>query len=550
MAEPNPSNVAPWYLRDMCQALQLDPISGNVFLRTGIQGNVYVTGPVSIPGNVTTVQGTVPWVVSGNVNANVSGNVVVSSMPAITGNVSIISGNSNVSVTGNIAGITSLPAITGNVSITGGNSNVNVIGNIAGIANAVTVNQGTTPWSVTGNLAVTNSVVSIGGLNLDAFGRLRVSEPYTLFDSALNGERRYDFSSATANGGNVTFDYNANVRNLTVTTVNGSSVIRESMYVFPYQPGKSLLVLGSFMLGTTDANRTQRIGFFSTNNGIYFENIGNTISFVIRSSSSGAISNNSVPQNLWNGDKLDGTGPSGYTLDLNATQLMWMDIEWLGVGSVRTGFVIDGQFILCHTFNHANDSTFGTTYMGSAVLPMRYEIFNTGITATSATFQQICCTIISEGGYNQPAATYSAGTGISTVRLTTAGTYYPIVSIRLDSNYLNSYVKVSQVEILSPTVNYYRWAVLKNATLTGATWASPSSTNKVDVDTAATAVSGGTEVQSGYASGRELAYLGGEAFYAQLGRTVTGVSDTFTLVLTATNNNADVCAEMGWQEIL
>jgi hypothetical protein len=83
MAEPDPSNVAPWYLRNINQALELDTVSGNVFLRTNasIVGNVtigstieaHVTelGNVDLSGNTlpaTVYQGTSPWVVSGNIN--------------------------------------------------------------------------------------------------------------------------------------------------------------------------------------------------------------------------------------------------------------------------------------------------------------------------------------------------------------------------------------------------------------------------------------------------------------------------------------------------
>jgi hypothetical protein len=99
-------------------------------------------------------------------------------------------------------------------------------------------------------------------------------------------------------------------------------------------------------------------------------------------------------------------------------------------------------------------------------------------------------------------------------------------------------------------VNYYRWVLLQNPTLTGATFATTSPTGTVDIDTAATAISGGIEIQSGYAASRELAQLSAvDYFQFQLGRTVTGVSDIVTLAIAATANNADVLAELGWQEL-
>ena len=67
--------------------------------------------------------------------------------------------------------------------------------------------------------------------------------------------------------------------------------------------------------------------------------------------------------------------------------------------------------------------------------------------------------------------------------------------------------------------------------------------------TNATAVSGGTEIQSGYASSRDTISLGTDAFVFQLGRTLANVSDVVTLAMTATSNNADTLAQLGWQEI-
>ena len=584
MATPDPSNVAPWYLRNINQALALDEASGNVFVRTGFEGNIIISGNVNIPGTVTVDSSaedpvhvhldeigtsgilTVPWmpvsidgnsavtITSGNIKANVTGSTV-----SLTGNLAGITGNVNIGTMPNvnaaISGTVAVSGITGNIAGITSNVNIGTMPNVnTNITNAnIQVTQGTSPWVVSGNVNATltgNSQVQITGQNLDAFARLRVSNPYTFFDSALTGERRYDWSSATATSGTVTFDYNANVRNLNVTAASGSEVIRESVWTFPYQAGKSLLVMSSFCMEPSKTGLRQRVGYFGASNGVYFEQTNGTKNMVIRSSSSGSLVEERIPQSNWNTDRLNGAGPSGITLDTNATQIFWCDIEWLGVGTVRTGFVINGQFIVCHTFNHANDPTYSTTYMGSATLPCRYEITNTSSTASVSTMKQICTTVISEGGYNMPAATYSAGTGTNVKRLTTAGTYYPIVSIRMNSSYLNSIVKVGQIDVLSPTVNYYRWVLLRNATLTSATWTGPGSTTRVDVDTGATAVSGGIEMQSGFASSRELAQLAGATIYAQLGRTLAGVSDTFTLALAATSNNADVLAQIGWQEIL
>jgi len=432
-----------------------------------------------------------------------------------------------------------------------------VSGNV-GIIGNVNVTQGTTPWTVSGNVNATfnnNASVAISGFSgavADAFGRLRVSEPYTLFDT---NSRYYDhgqFSNANVGTANVVYVANQSSFQLNVGTANGDSVIRESKKVFPYQPGKSQLTLNTFCMNTPKTNLRQRVGLFGANDGVFFENDGTYNYVVIRSGSTGVEER--VRQDAWNGDRLNGLGgvnnPSGITLFPNRTQIFYADVEWLGVGSVRVGFVIDGVIITCHTFNHANQPGNTKVYMTTATLPIRYEITNTGATANASMMTQICSTVISEGGYNNFGTTQSAGTGTTPIRLSNSGTYYPIVSIRLNSSRLDSIVFPRQIDVLSPSVNYYRWVLLLNPTLTGATFATTSPTGTVDIDLAATALSGGIEIQSGYASAREVQILSAvDYFQFQLGRTLAGVSDVVTLAIAATANNADVLAELGWQEL-
>jgi hypothetical protein len=567
-------------------------VSGSVSVSSG---NVTVDGNVGIIGNVTVLQGTIPWSVFGNVEANITGgnlranvsgsNVTIDNSSfevtqgttpwsvsgnvqanitnaniqvtqgttpwSVTGNVNSNVTGGNISVTGNIAGITLLPSIQANV--TGGN--VSITGNIAGITSLpsiqanitggnifANVTQGTDPWHVDGNVTITGtSTFTLGTGSTDAFGRLRVSEPYTLYDSKLRYYDHNEFSSSTSTGGNVVYNANSSTFELNVSGSNGSSVIRETKRVFPYQPGKSLLVLTTFCMNTPKTNLRQRVGYFTTNNGIYFENDGTYNYLVIRSYSSGALVEERKRQDAWDNPFL--------ALQVDRTQIFWTDIEWLGVGSVRCGFVVNGAYVLCHTFHHANIAGNTTTYMTTATLPVRYEITNTAGTTGASMMRQICSTVISEGGYNAFTYSETAGRGTSVLRLTTAGTYYPVVSIRLDSTRLDAIVLPRQVDVLSPTVNYYRWKLVLNPTLTNATWAGHSNSGTVEYDTAATAISGGIELQAGYVSSRELSELGADAFAFQLGRTLAGVSDIVTLAMAATSNNADVLAQIGWQEI-
>jgi hypothetical protein len=380
------------------------------------------------------------------------------------------------------------------------------------------------------NMAVTE--VSIGGTNVDAFGRLRSSQPYTLFDSQNRFAADSQFSTSTATGGSTTYLANESSVRMDVTTSSGSSVVRQTYRNFPYQPGKGLLVLATFVMNTAQTGLRQRVGYFSTQNGVFFQQNDTTKSFVLRSYISGAVSDaRTVDQASWNGDKLDGTGASGFTLDTTKAQILWMDFEWLGVGSVRCGFIIDGQYIVCHTFENANNIS--TVYMTTAILPVRYEITNTAATAAASSMRQICSSVVSEGGYEQ----YSVGhVARRTTALGTIGsTFLPLISIRLSTAGANAVVIPGRVQILPTTSQNYEVALVKNPTLTGASWTAVPTDSNVEYDVSATAVTGGSILRTDYVSssgsGGTVPLVDSSTYNwaLQPGVSLAGVSDILTV---------------------
>lgn len=381
-------------------------------------------------------------------------------------------------------------------------------------------------------IAGSGNTVSIGGTNTDAFGRIRVSQPFTLFDSQNRYAIDPQFSTSTSGAGAATHLSNESSVNMAVNTASGDEVVRQTFRVFPYQPGKSLLLLATFKMDTAKTNLRQRVGYFNTANGVFLEQGANGITFVLRTSTSGSVSDaRYVAKANWNGDKLDGTGASGITLDLTKTQILFLDFEWLGVGSVRCGFVVNGQFIVAHTFHNSNIQT--AVYMTTAILPVRYEITNTGVVASSSAMKQICSSVMSEGGYEATSAELAARRTSVLANIST--TFLPIVSIRLNSSRLGSVVLPNRLSVLPTTNQNYEVALFKNATLTGASYVTGSFDN-VDYDVSATAMSGGTIVQSDYvtssAQGRAtLAAPTGYNFDLQLGVSLANVSDVYTMAI-------------------
>lgn len=377
--------------------------------------------------------------------------------------------------------------------------------------------------------------------SLDAFGRLRVSEPYTLFDSQNRYAADNQFDVSTTGTGTTTFLSNEAAVKMEVTGAGVGSVTRQTYRSFPYQPGKGLLLLATFVMdSSTSVNLTQSVGYFNASNGVFFKRTGSTNSFVLRSSSTptpGTPSDvRTVNQADWNGDKLDGTGASGLTLDPSKAQILWMDFEWLGVGSVRCGFIIDGTYITCHTFDNANEIT--SVYMTTAILPVRYSITST-TAAVAASMKAICCSVISDGGFEQTSIDHVARRTTVFTNIDTAATFYPIVSIRMASGRTGSVVLPNRTQFLPLTNQNYEVVLLKNPTLTGATWAAtvPSDSN-VEFDVAATAISSvGTIAQTDYVTSSGS---GGTSITAaptgynwdlQLGATIAGVSDIYTLAV-------------------
>src|SRR5210317_2037092 len=210
-----------------------------------------------------------------------------------------------------------------------------------------------------------------GSTAYDAFGRLRVSEPFTIYDSTNVLSKNNLFDESLTGSGTVTYTSNKSTVNLNVTTASGDKVIRQSKRVMSYQPGKSLLNLNTFVMNAQESGLKQRVGMFDANNGIFFEDTGTGYQIVRRTYVTGSAVDTDVSQASWNGDKLDGTGASSYTLDPTKATIMFTDYEWLGMGSVRVGFIIDGKYIVAHTFLNSNN--LDTVYMQTANLPIRYE---------------------------------------------------------------------------------------------------------------------------------------------------------------------------------
>jgi hypothetical protein len=422
----------------------------------------------------------------------------------------------------------------------------------------------------TTNTIITNNNDTINApTSYDAFGRFRTSQPLTLFDNLHSFSKGIKFTEYINNIGNATFNDTDSTVDLTVVNQANSMIIRETKTIFSYQPGKSLLTLNTFVFNNTSGNNLiQRVGYytalgqtqynlsnnFDPRNGIYLEASGNNI--YINKANGGVVTK--IIQQSWNGYKFDGSAPYYITLDTTKAQIFWIDIEWLGVGTVRTGFIINGSYIIAHSFHHAN--ILSSTYMQTACLPIRYELINT-TNSTGGIMKQICSTVISEGGYDSFTPILHVGLDniIKTVSSANSRLFTPLVSIRLKSTRLNSIVLPCQMSILSTTADNIIYKILLNANITGTYWKSAGDDSSIEYDTTGTSLLGGTQLNSGYIKAETTLNLASRNdFNLQLGKFFSSnaysyTSDVITIATSLVKNADsayDITGVIGWYDVL
>lgn len=347
--------------------------------------------------------------------------------------------------------------------------------------------------------------VADGGAG-DAFGRLRVAESYTLGDyKHIYGIDTNNFIDLKVNGGNITFQANKSCVRLSTSTGSTSRAVHQTKMYHNYMPGKSQYIKTTVNFYAAVANTVKRTGYFDDLNGIFLQQDGDgTLSFIIRTNTSGTASDaRKVTQANWNIDKCDGNGPSGFSLDITKTQIVFMDFQWLGVGRVRCGFVHNGRIVVAHEFY--NDNNLATVYMANPNLPVRCEIANTA-TSAGGYFDQICSSVVSEGGYSESGLDWGLdGGNVAESISTTADT--PIIAIRLKNSF-NSYpnrviVRMQEIGVYAETSPVI-WKLIKlpglsSITLSGPTWTSVGDNSAVEYSLLGTAISGGEVLVSGFA---------------------------------------------------
>ena len=385
----------------------------------------------------------------------------------------------------------------------------------------------------------------------DAFGRLRVSNPETIFDSKQIFDAQalfWDDQQETGSGTTSTYSQDAARSRLAVALNTAGKRTRQTFMRFNYQPGKSQqIMLTGVLTSGAAAGVKSSMGLFDDDNGIFLAQDGITTKLVIRSSVTGSAVDTEITQDNWNIDQFDGTGPSGVTLDFTQTQIFMIDFEWLGVGTVRAGFVINGELLEAHEFYNANTSA--TVYMSTPNLPLRYQIENDG-TGAATTMDHICSTVISEGGNQDLGVLRYVGTNGAHVDANAADTHYALIGIRLKTGAIGATVRLVSESIISETNDDFEWTLRLNPSVAGTFTYSDQTNSVVQTALGATAntVTGGTILAGGLGkSSSELTAQIGNAL--RLGVAIDGTRDSIVLCVRPLSSNADYEAGLVWREL-
>jgi len=318
--------------------------------------------------------------------------------------------------------------------------------------------------------SIFSSDVSIrDSANLDAFSRLRVSNPLILHNSQFTYDLAPIIMEQITNGTGATIAHDSTNRSALMTfssTPTGGKSYMQSYEYLPYQPGRSQLIFVTFNMIAAVANVLKFAGYSDGVNGIEFQLNGTTRQFVVYSASSAG--NETVTQSSWNLDKLDGTGASGITLDITKTQILVIDIQALYVGRVRVGFDIGGEIIYAHEFLHSN--IFASPYIQTANLPVRCGMTCTATVSTTMNF--ICAAVISEGGsedINVFGYTFQQDSGL--VAIGTGGTHMLSIRPRTTFNSITNRARVAfiDVEVYNDGNQTIQWQLCLGQAITGTT---------------------------------------------------------------------------------
>lgn len=399
--------------------------------------------------------------------------------------------------------------------------------------------------------------ISFDQSSLDSFGNLKVAEPFTTleYNHILGEDLSLESSNIVGSGFE---DHTTPYSELTVVTTNDKVEVQTRTRAV-YQAGKSLLVLCTFNLNyDANSNCVSTVGYYDQDDGIFLSYDSNTnkASIVWRNSVSGSVVDTTYLQDNWNIDSFDGTGKSKFTIDWTKTQLMAIELAWLGVAKFEVFFYVDGKLMPAHRVIFTN--SLALPYMRTASLPIRYslESFSGG-----GAMIHNCSSVLSYGGSNILGRVFTTNNNITLKTIATIA--YPLIALRLKTTgiFLKVNVYVYNINIESSSTNplvlgeVYIFHDKVNANfLTGNSFVSVDDESACERDISSTAIdlTGGRLIYSGYIT-KNSSNINIRSLVEKdiiLTSNINGLTSYLVVCARAFSGTEDCVASIGWKEVI
>jgi hypothetical protein len=318
-----------------------------------------------------------------------------------------------------------------------------------------------------------------------------------------------------------------------------------------YQAGKSQYALFTGILDpqSLGTNVRARVGYFTaaTNcanpEGVWFEADHTNVYVCIGKPRGTGTALRRVRREDWNVS-------TGSDIDFTKAQILGLDVEWLGVGQVRTFTVRGGQYHYLHTFAHTNELS--APHLSTPNLPVRYEIdTGTNIPVRESTLKQICSVVMSEGGFDPAGVLRSIGNASNTAFST--DNIGILAGIRYREGRQDTHISVEQVASLSTdNTASYQWLLCLNPRITNApTWVD----NNTVMQSANPKASGvdptdlGSVLAMGFASKESPQSFGSFSTPISLGASIDGTSDELYLLVRPIVSTPDLSGSITVREL-
>lgn len=344
---------------------------------------------------------------------------------------------------------------------------------------------------------------------LDMTGRLKTAEAYEVIGSQWNyGKLPITWGETLTGSGAIAAPSAANSSTylqFTTGTASGASAVFQTKRHFRYQVFRTHAVSWAIVFGAPQTNVVKIFGQGTANNGWFIEQSGGTYHFVVRSNV-GVVSGTNetrVARANWNIDKLDGSGPSGLTLDLEKGISYAIEYVWHGTQGLRFGVNYFDRIVWCHEQKYSG--LLEAPFSRNAILPLRAELRNTGTVSSPGGSMQVGPVSFNIYGGLVDGDSYVFSSGNKTTGINVTSTSVPdyLFALRPKATVVGA---VNRAVMIPQSVDIYAldsifYEVVTDAIIGGGTWSSPDTRSLAEISVNPSSVTNARVVASGYLAG-------------------------------------------------